>query len=198
MSTEVVGRTTRLAAVNAMLRNIGERQVSTLIDHTRGDVAAAITELDATSKAVQAEGWNFNYEPSVEFSPQADGRIPVPGNALSITVNGVAGSRDEVIDRGNFLYNKTDSTFVFTEDLKAEVISHLPFEELPEVARQYVMVRAARVLAQTRVGDPGIVQYSQGDEQLARYQIEARENESADYNVFQSPELRRLHNSWLR
>lgn len=198
MSDEVVGRTTRIAAVNVMLRNIGERQVSTLLNHTRGDVAAAVTELDSTSRSVQSEGWNFNHVPSVKFSPQADGRIPVPGNALSVTITGVAGGRDEVIDRGNYLFNKTDSTYTFTEDLTAEVITHLPFEELPEVARQYIAVRAARVLAQSRVGDPGIVQYSQGDEQFARYQMEARETESADYNVFQSPELRRLHNSWLR
>jgi hypothetical protein len=198
MSTEVIGRTTRLAAINAMLRNIGERQVATLVNHTRGDVAAAVSELDAISKATQAEGWNFNHEACVEFSPQADGRIPVPVNALSITATGVAGSRDEIVDRGGHFWNKTDSTFTFTKDIEVEVITHLLFEELPEVARQYVMIRAARVLAQTRVGDPGIVRYSQGDEQLARYQLEARESESADYNVFQSPELRRLHNTWLR
>tara|TARA_R100000808_G_scaffold6975_5_gene20489 strand:+ start:7796 stop:8386 length:591 start_codon:yes stop_codon:yes gene_type:complete len=195
--TEVIGRTTRLEAINTMLRNIGERQVATLVDSTRGDVAAAVSELNAISRAVQGEGWHWNYEKQ-ELSPGTDKKISVPSNALYAGVVGQAGYRDEVVLRGDYFYNKTDNTYLFTDDIEVEMVLQVSFEELPEEARQYIMIRAARVLAQNRVGDQTIIQFSAADEQMARVQLETREMESGDYHVFQEYNLSRLHNPWLR
>ena len=78
------------------------------------------------------------------------------------------------------------------------MVLQVSFEELPEEARQYIMIRAARVLAQNRVGDQTIIQFSAADEQMARVQLETREMESGDYHVFQEYNLSRLHNPWLR
>ena len=194
--TEQIGRTTRLEAVNMMLRSIGERQVATLVDPTRGDVAAAISELDNSSRIVQEEGWNWNYEIR-DLQRQSDNRIQVPSAALAVGIVGPIG-RDEVVARGSYFFNITDSTYTFDDDIKVELIIQLAFEDIPEPARQYIMARGARRLAQTRVGDQLLIQTLLQDEGRARQALEHSELEQGDFNIFQSPELSRLHNPWLR
>ena len=182
--------------MNGILRNIGERQVATLVDSTRGDVAASISELDQQSREVQAEGWSFNME-IVTLPLTIRSEVDVPSNALDVRTLGTYG-REEIVVRGDRLYNKTLNTFTFTEAPEVETIVQLPFESLPEHARYYIMVRAARVVAQSRVGDPAIVQFSHQDEQMARIQLEARELESEDHTAFDNRELLKLTNPRLR
>lgn len=194
--SEQLGRTTRLSAVNLILRSIGEREVSTLVNSTRGDVSGAVSELDNTSRIVQQEGWHFNHETRT-LGLQSDGRIQVPVSALAIGVLG-SSTPDEIIMRGEHFFNKTDSTYTFTDTIKVDLIFHLPFDDLPEPARQYIAARAARRVAQQRVGDQVLIQSLMQDEGTTRLALENEELESADHNIFDSPELSRLHNTWLR
>lgn len=192
---ESIGRTTRLQAVNGILRNIGERQVASLVDSTRGDVAASQQELDQQSREVQSEGWNFNTEEQT-FTLQGDSRLLIPVNVMSVQV--LSDPFDSAVMRGDYMYNRIDNTFAFDEDLEVLTIAQLSFNELPEQARYYIMIRASRVVAQSRVGDPTVVQFTAGDESYARYQLEARETEEAYYNVLDTPGLRALSNPRLR
>lgn len=191
-----LGRTTYLSAVNQILRSIGEREVASYVDSTRGDVSSSVSELEGTSKAVLGEGWHFNHE-TRDYSPEPDGRIPVPLTALSAGLVGPI-SRDEVIMRGGYFYNKTDSTYIFTADIKVDVILDLEWDELPEAARQYIVARAARRVAEQRVGDQLLIQTLQQEEGRTRVVLENEETESGDYNHNMAPSLRRLNSEWHR
>jgi hypothetical protein len=61
--------TTKLDAVNQMLSSIGEAPAVS-IDTDNSEIAVAESTLDEVSRAVQAEGWNFNTEYEYPF-PQA-------------------------------------------------------------------------------------------------------------------------------
>jgi hypothetical protein len=194
--SESIGRTTRLQAVNLILRNIGERQVTSLVDSTRGDVAASVSELDQQSREVQDEGWEFNLETHT-LTPALGGQLAIPPNALTVVVTDSAVS-DLVVQRGDRLYNMTENTDIFTDPITVQITAQLAFEDLPEQARYYIAVRAARIVAQSRVGDPAVVQFSAGDEQYARYQVESRELEAGEYNALSAPGINRLTNPYFR
>lgn len=189
--TEIIGRTTRLAAVNQILRAIGERQTASLVDNNRGDVSAAVSSLDESSKIVQQEGWAFN-RATMTLEPEEDGRIPVPQAALSIT--GV--DSPEVVFRGDYMYDKHLQTYKFTRDVVVEVVLLLPFSELSEPCRQYITARASRVVCQDRVGDQLMMQALGQDEARTRIIVEKEESDAGAYNVSESPTIGRIYHRW--
>ena len=129
---------TELEAVNFLLEAIEEETVNTLVNNTDPDVAAAILYLNTSSRALQIAGWEFNTENSYILSPDVSGRIEVPANVTKLTV---PGKRYTV--RNRRLYDRDEQTYTFTESGEAEVIQLLSFPDLPEPARQYVVLDAA-------------------------------------------------------
>ncbi len=149
---------TRLEAVNRILSANGYSRTSDLASG-RKDVRDADAVLSEVDRLVQAEGWYFNRDRTVTFSPNADGEIVFPGDVLRAdsaeppfrTGVTISQTQDEVIKRGNRLYNLTDRTFVFSGNITLDLVRMLDFEDLPEEARSYITARAAREFA-TRYG----------------------------------------------
>lgn len=143
---------TKLQAVNLMLSKIGERAVSSL-DTTLSDAYNAEIELDRTSESLQVDGYSFNTEYGVDLVKDINGNITAPTNSLAISNN----DRLNIITvRGQLVYSMTDKSFIFTKDLKCDVVSLLTFEDLPEYAKQYVAYMAARTFQQSVMNDPSI------------------------------------------
>lgn len=194
---EVFTKYTRLAAVNFMLRSIGEAEVPNLsAPHTsRGDVAAAETILDEEGRTVQSEGWWFNMQ-LVTFSPVAN-QIALDDTVLDVK-NEYYTPQKVYVEKGGKLYNRTDNTHTFTSDVKLITTYLMPLEELPEVFRRYITLRAARVLSETRVGDPHLRQYAIQIEGEARARVEISQGEHENFNVFKDSEAVDLVNRGLR
>ena len=78
--------TTKLEAVNSMLGHIGEAPVNTISNATALPISAsvAVSVLDETSREVQLQGWHFNTEVDVELTPDGDGNITIPDNAVCL------------------------------------------------------------------------------------------------------------------
>ena len=193
---EALGRTTFLAGVNMILRSIGEREVSNIVDPTRGDVSASVSELNNTTTLVLSEGWDFNREVR-KLSPDEDGRIKVPLSALSLGLTAPF-QRDEIVARGDYFFNKTESTYQFTEPIEFEIIVSLSWDELPENTRQYIIARAARRVASDRVGDVSMIQQLGQDETRTRILVDNAETEQGNYSMNDSPIVRRINSQWLR
>lgn len=182
MPAEYLGKTTRLHAVNQMLRSLGESPVADLANPKRSDVVAAIDELDSSNRYVQSEGWWFNSE-VVTYEPDTNSNILIVDEILNVDL--YTNDFDKLVtEREGKLYNLSENTFEFTAKVKLEIVRLLPFESLPEVARRYVTSRASRLLMENRVGDPTLRQFLTQDEQMCRYELESYENENGDYNVF--------------
>jgi hypothetical protein len=186
-------KTTELEAVNTMLSVIGEAPVNTLDASSKtSDVIIAQTLLNEVSREVQSAGWNFNREYEVKLLKDSSDVINIPTNAARIDVESAHKGRKEYIQRGDKLYNKTDRTFTMTSDLKCTITYMLTWEELPQSARQYIMIRAARKFQDRVVGSGKHHDFNQLDEFHALVNLREAESDGGDYTIFDHYDVARV------
>lgn len=177
--------TTELDAVNEMLSVIGESPVNSLSGSLPQDAALAQNLLHRVSREVQTEGWWFNEERDYELIPDGDGYINLPSDALFCDVDpSREHSARDVVWRGTRLYDRIDQTYVFTSSLKTELIRFLAFEDLPEAARWYITVKAARKFQDRVQGSPQDHAYTEMDEIRALALLRRSDARSGDYTIF--------------
>lgn len=174
--------TTELEAVNAMLDAIGEAPIDSLIDIEAPDAGTALRRLRVASKAVQLIGWEWNTDIDVTITPNADGFLILPANTLKVIVAN-CDSTKRLTQRGNRLYDKLNQTYVFTKTAKATLIVSLLFEEMPEAARQYIMLTAAEKFQDGVLGSPSLDKEAEESRSQALQSLEAAESEAGQYNI---------------
>ncbi|MTD92884.1 phage tail protein [Hyphomicrobium sp. xq] len=157
--------TTELDAVNVMLSTIGSSPVNTLEGPLAPDVLTARKKLHQISKAVQSERWDFNTEDYYPLARNSDNEIPLPTNTLNVAVT--YPTTLAIVQRGLRLYDKTNHRYTFEQDVQATITFVLMFEELPEPARNYIGIRAARDF-QSALQSAAEAKYSEEDELRAR------------------------------
>lgn len=145
----------KLKAVNRMLRSIDMMQLNSW-DELDAIGYSARDELDDVSESVQAEGWYFNEE-TIELSPDVNGFIIVPENALSVSHS----TDKNIIVREGKLYNKTNNAtdpFVFEGAQSVNLILGFDFEELPKEAADYIINQATFNFQANVIGNKGTSQ----------------------------------------
>jgi hypothetical protein len=177
MSTEV-------EAVNAMLRAVGEAPISNIsVGALTADIQTAVDLLRATNRSVQERGWAFNTESDVELDLDANGHAVVALNILAIDTTEREWDR-VLVQRGNKLYDKKNHTYVLTRKPKCDVTYYLAWEELPEAARQYITVKAARIYQQGSVGSETLYSFTKADEEEVTARMKEYEAEQEDGTIF--------------
>ncbi|WP_087502342.1 phage tail protein [Pseudomonas sp. SID14000] len=131
-----------LDAVNDILAAIGESPVNTLEDGTNADVANARRILTKVNREVQAKGWTFNREESVELLPDTFSQlIPYARDYLAIWVSG---SETTYGNRGGYLYDRATKTDQFTDPVTVDLVRLRSFSDMPVPFRSYIVAKAAR------------------------------------------------------
>lgn len=175
-------KTTELDAINIMLGTIGESPINSL-EAASGvsDAVIARQILNEVLVQVQEEGWHFNIEKNFVLTPAIPSKeIFVPENCIEVD------AEDKNIDvavRGNRLYDRTNHTFEFASAIKCNIVLLLPFADLPQAARHYVTIRAARVFQQRVVGSQTLGVFTEKDELRARIALSRYDSKTADYNI---------------
>lgn len=169
---------TELDAVNILMATIGEARINALSGEQVGDVAEARATLLEISREVQGRGWHFNRERNVPFALDENGKVPIGTNVARWDVSETSGK--DIIRRGSYAYSLTDRTYIFTAALKATVVYYLPFEDLPDSARYYITIRAARRFANRQITATEIEKFSIRDEADARADFLDENEENAD------------------
>jgi hypothetical protein len=175
---------TELEAINIMLSTIGEAPISSLsADQSTVDVAIAQAVLREVSIQVQQEGWQFNTEINWLMTPvQGSNEIQIPANCIQIDTT--EPDRDiDVAMRGQRLYDRINHTYEFTKAIRVSMVLLLDFLDLPQAARFYINVRAARVFQQRVVGSELLGSFTARDEALARASLKKLDSNNADYNI---------------
>ena len=177
--------TTELEAVNTMLSTIGESPVNSLGVTGVVDAVTAKTILGSVNRDVQSDSWSFNTDKAFPLLVEAFAPfyILVPSTALQVDAAGNDKGLDVVV-RGTKLYDRTTHTYSFTDRTKVEcdITWLLPFDELPEAARRYITIRAARIFQDRVVGSDLLHSFNAQDEQSARWRLKKHENKTADRN----------------
>ena len=185
----MVVSTTKLQAVNTMLAGIGEAPIAAF-PATRADGQMAESILDETTRDVLSMGWHFNTE--VKTLTRVANKIAVPTDYAKIDLYDESLSRIdyEVVvrdDGGTMrLYNKAHgkNTFDFPMDLKCEIVYYQDFDKIPETARRYIMIKAARVFQDRIAGATNVHQFQMQDEIMALAALRDQEATDSDYTIF--------------
>ena len=180
--------TTQLDAVNQMLTGIGQAPVTTL-DSFNPEVAAALSILDDVNRSVQGEGWNFNTEYKYPFVADVNGYINVGINILQISDNKIANvQKYQTVLREGRLYDKINHTFVFPagSTIYCDVVWAFDFEDLPQIFKDYVVIKATRIFYDRVAGDIDAVKFKilESDEGMARANCLSYDTQTSEANIF--------------
>lgn len=174
-------KTTQLEAINTMLSAIGEPPVNSLSSQ-RADSLIATQILNEVSREVQSYGWHFNIEYKVVMTPDSSGFLYISENVARVDTD--PSQELDIIIRGNRLYNKVTNSYVFSSSITVTRIVMLDFEEIPEPARRYIMIRAARIFMDRMVGSEKHHLFNLQDEVMALGKMREYEMDTADYSIF--------------
>lgn len=180
--------TTQLAAVNQMLTGIGQAPVTSL-DSFNPEVATALSILDDVSRSVQGEGWNFNTEYKYPFVADNNGNIFVPEIALQLADNKIANvQKYQTVLRQGRLYDKINHTYTFPANttIYCDVIWGFEFEDLPQVFKDYITIKATRIFYDRVAGDIDAVKFKvfESDEGMARANCLSYDTQTSEVNIF--------------
>jgi len=179
-----VSLTSKLDAINSMLIGVGEAPVNTLNSGLQEAEIAAIT-LTTVSREVQSSGWTFNTDLKITLVRNTDNNVVVPLNTLRVDTLGIKRRYDtDVVLRSGKLYDRTKNTFEFTDNIEVDIVLLFDFEELPEVARRYITLRAGRKFQENTIGSSEMTQLQYKDEQSALFALRDADSQAADFNIF--------------
>lgn len=167
-----------LDAVNDTLSAIGESAVNTLDDNVNADVANIRRILNQFNRRSQTRGWTFNTETTVLLPDTFDQLIPYLDDYLSVLATGGA---TVYRNREGYVYDTSTATDRFTGPISVELITLIPYGDMPEVFKQYIVALTAQRFNMSFFGDDGIE--ASLAEQVMELQIAVMEFE-LDYGNF--------------
>ena len=172
-----------LEAVNLMLATIGESPVSSL--ETTGDlhISMAVQFLYDTSREVQTVGYHFNYEENYPLALNVGYELVIPSNTLSLDVCDEYSYSHDAVQRGSRMYDRKNHTYIFDAPIKVDIVFFLPWDDLPQPARQLIAIQAARRFQRRVQGDDAIEKLTAVEEAAAKAQLEDFEATARDYNL---------------
>jgi len=175
--------TTELESINIMLAAIGEAPVNSLTGTLPVDVKLAQSTLTEVNKEVQSEGWSFNTEIDVTLTRDGSNHVSLGTDVIRVDPNTHDHTDIDAIQRGLKLYDRRNNKYEFTKDLICTVVYFRTFDEIPEPARRYITIKAARIFVDRLVSDDGLRTYTQQDEVRARAILMETDLSNADHNL---------------
>lgn len=174
--------TTQLDAVNTMLSAIGEAPVNSL---SSGLVEAEIAEtiLNTVDREVQSMGWHFNTELNKSYAQNPSGEILLGTDILRADATLEANSPD-LVQRGLKMYDRKNHTFNIGANTKLDVVVQLDFDDLPEVCKRYITLRATRIFQDRIVGSNTLHDFQIKDEERALFELKEFDKAADDHNIF--------------
>ena len=191
MASTTIDNETELSAVNAILGAIGQSPVTSL-NFTNPEVGFIYNLLRDANVDLQAEGWHFNTEKHVTYTPDANGKIAVGNDVLKMdTTDGWIDRTHDVVKRNGYLYDKQSHSDDFSGHsggIKLDIVRLISYEDLPEVFKRYIIYKASVRAATQLVGNPQLAQLLAQQEALSRAAIMEYECNQGNHTMFGLPE----------
>lgn len=174
--------TTQLDAVNTMLSAIGEAPVSSL---SSGLIEAEIAEtiLNTVDREVQSMGWHFNTELNKLFAQTTGGEIILPSDILRADAT-LGAQSPNLVQRGLKMYDRKNHTFNIGVAASLDIVVQLTFDDLPEVCKRYITLRATRIFQDRVVGSGTLHDFQRRDEEMALIELKEFDLVTDDNNIF--------------
>ena len=200
MASTTIDLDTELSAVNSILGAIGQAPVTALV-YDNPEISFIYNLLRDANVDTQAEGWHFNTEKHVKYTPDTNGNILIANDVLQLDVSeGWTHRIHDVVRRNGKLYDKIDHTYDFSslDSIDLDVVLLVTFENLPIPFRRYITYRASTKAATQLVANPNLVKLLQGQEALARAALMEYECNQGNHSMFGFPEntIHRTYQPW--
>ena len=177
--------------MNSILGAIGQAPVTSLV-YDNPEIAFIYNLLRDANVDTQAEGWHFNTELHVKYTPDSvTGKITIANDVLQLDVsNGWSRRNYDVVRRGGYLYDKIDHTDDFSsiDSIDLDVVKLQNYEDLPIIFRRYITYRASRMAATQLVANPNLVKLIAQQEALSRAALMEYECNQGNHSMFGFPE----------
>ena len=188
MATTTIDTDTELSAVNSILGAIGQSPITTL-NFDNPEISVIFNLLRDANVDTQSEGWHFNTEYHVKFTPDANKKIAISADIISMDLHDNQSRRpSDLVRRNGFLYDKSTHTDEFDGDVDLDVVRLYNFQDLPIPFKRFIVYKASRVAATQLVANAGLVKLLGIQEQQARAALQEYECNQADYSMMQFPE----------
>ena len=191
MASTTIDTETELSAVNAILGAIGQSPVTSL-NFTNPEISFIYNLLRDANVDLQNEGWHFNTERHVTYTPDANGKIVVGNDVLKMdTTDGWIDRTHDVVKRNGYLYDKQSHSDDFSGHsggIKLDIVRLISYEDLPEVFKRYIIYKASVRAATQLVGNPQLAQLLAQQEALSRAAIMEYECNQGNHTMFGLPE----------
>ena len=200
MASTTISIDTELSAVNSILGAIGQAPITALDTQTTNtsdssqisenpEIAMIYNLLRDANVDTQSEGWHFNTEYHVKFSPDANKKIAIGNDILSMDLHDNQARRHHnLVRRNGFLYDKIDHTDEFDGDIDLDVVRLYAFEDLPIAFRRFITYRAMTAAATQLVANPNLVRLLTNQASLARAALQEYECNQGDFSMMGFPE----------
>lgn len=184
-----VSALTELDAVNNIIGTIGSSPINTLENLQNVDAINALRILRDLSRREQSRGWSFNIIPSYKLNPDVyTKRIPYLPNYLYL--KGLNG--EKLINYGGYVKDMATDTVTFDKPLNVEIILSIPFEQLPDQMRTYIVAKASYVFQSRYFGDDSLTQITQAEIAEAYQYLMEYEVDNNDYNLLSNTYIQEL------
>ena len=191
MASTTIDIDTELSAVNNILGAIGQSPLTTL-NFDNPEISFIYNLLRDANVDTQAEGWHFNTEKHVTYSPDANKHIVIGNDILSMDFhNNYTKRTHDLVRRNGRLYDKmsaSDQKDEFDSDIHLDIVKVYPFEDLPIVFRRFITYRAATAAATQLVANPNLVKLLGNQASLARAALQEYECNQGDHSMFGFPD----------
>ena len=191
MASTTTDTETELSAVNAILGAIGQSPVTSLV-FTNPEISFIYNLLRDANVDVQNEGWHFNTERHVKYTPDSNGKIAIGNDILKMDVtDGWTKRNYDVVKRNGNLYDKLDHTDDWSElsdGIDLDIVRLLTFENLPSTFTRYIIAKASVRAATQLVGNPQLVQLLAQQEALSRATVMEYECNQGNHTMFGLPD----------
>ena len=179
-----------LPAINQILSTCGQAPVTTL-DQTNPDVAIAYATLLQVTREVQAEGWTYNSEFHVVFTPDTNNEIPIANNILQLKLSkNSANMQYDATRRQGKLYDRIHHRYTWEDHpdgVECDVVCEFDWIDLPEPIQNSIVARAAAIVSQRIVGDTAQYEMLQQQEAYARALAMEYETKQGQFTIFGHP-----------
>lgn len=186
---------------------------------TQSDVQMALNLLRNTTRDVQSMGWRFNTEHGYQLAPNTTydwvdsagvhtmlNIFTPPANLLRFSITKTTDQQgsglvdtvirpsrrwptigtlvfyDRILNRDGFPVSERPYLYI-------EPVWGFDFEKMPEEARRYCAISAARQFAQQNVGSQTLASFTERDEMLALRNLKREFGEEDDYNMLQNTDV---------
>lgn len=179
--TRTIGLITELELVNSILSVSGDAPVQSLDDEYQ-PVFIIRKIINNISREMQSRGYWFNSEYSVVLTQNTvTNKITLPFNILRFEPVDTA-----YVARGLTVYDRVNRTSFITNDVVADLVLHLTFDELPQSAREYIRARGRVQYNNEYFGEDGLKRDLDTELRVSKQELDKEHIENENINIFDS------------